>query len=536
MSVEGTTQGDNLAMSFYAIAITPIIERLRQTIPSVKNVALADDITGAGSLIELKFWWEKVISEGKKYGYFVNESKSWLILKDNNQLEDAKMIFQDSAIKFTTEGKRHLGAAIGSEEFREHYVKEKVKIWCDEMEKLCEYAKTQPHAAYSAFCHGEIHKYTYFLRTIPDMSKFIEPLDDLITQSFLPNLLDSIITEQERQLYSLPIKKGGLEIPILSETCETQLENSMSISAPLKSIIVDQLETLPDPQTIKSIKNERKSQKEKDLKEKCERIDQNLTQQMKKAVDDTRLPGVSSWLTVLPLSDYNFSLNKGEFRDTLKLRYGKELCGLPSHCPCGQKFDVNHALNCKKGGFVIIRHNTIRDSEAHKDVESEPELQPVEGELIDGLAGENARPDIRARGVWRPGQNAYFDIRVTNTNCRSQVNTDTMKTLEKHEREKKRQYNHRIMNIEHGTFTPLVFSVTGVMGKECSMFHKHMADKISTKSGEKYSDIMNVLKCKLSFLILRASLLCIRGSRTHKKECKITDDFTNVFLNANMQG
>ena len=131
-------------------------------------------------------------------------------------------------------------------------------------------------------------------------------------------------------------------------------------------------------------------------------IDENLSPQMKKAV--------------LPLSAYGFALNKGEFRDALLLRYGKDLRGLPSHCPCGQKFDVNHALNCKKGGFVIIRHNTIRHfkadllSEANRDIETEPALQPVEGELINGLAGENARPDIRARGVWRPGQNAFFDV------------------------------------------------------------------------------------------------------------------------------
>ena len=137
----------------------------------------------------------------------------------------------------------------------------------------------------------------------------------------------------------------------------------MSISAPLKSVIVEQFETLPDPQTVKNIKNEKKTQKEKILKEKCEHIDQHLSPEMKKAVCDARMPGVSSWLSVLPLSAYGFSLNKGEFRDALKMRYGKELCGLPSHCPCGQKFDANHALNCKKGGFVIIRHNTIRDFE-----------------------------------------------------------------------------------------------------------------------------------------------------------------------------
>ena len=42
------------------------------------------------------------------------------------------------------------------------------------------------------------------------------------------------------------------------------------------------------------------------------------------------------------------------------------------------------------------------------------------------------------------------------------------------------------MNIEHGTFTPLVFSASGVLGKECSMFQTHMAEKIAKKSNESY--------------------------------------------------
>ena len=56
MLVEGTTQGDNLAMSFYAIGIAPIIEHLRLSTPLVKNVAL-DDITGTGKISVLKSWW-----------------------------------------------------------------------------------------------------------------------------------------------------------------------------------------------------------------------------------------------------------------------------------------------------------------------------------------------------------------------------------------------------------------------------------------------------------------------------------------------
>ena len=84
----------------------------------------------------------------------------------------------------------------------------------------------------------------------------------------------------------------------------------------------------------------------------------------------------------------------------------------------------------------------------------------------------------------------------------------TKKILEKHEREKKRQYNRRIMNIGNGTFTPLVFSVNGGMGKECSMYHKHIAEKISTKTEERYEKVLSMIRCKLSFIILRACLMC----------------------------
>ncbi len=88
LSVEGTTQGDNLAMSFHALGNSPIIENLRTKIPQVKNASLADDITGAGKLEYLKTWWETVISEGGKYGYNVNESKSWLITKNPDLLQE----------------------------------------------------------------------------------------------------------------------------------------------------------------------------------------------------------------------------------------------------------------------------------------------------------------------------------------------------------------------------------------------------------------------------------------------------------------
>ena len=101
-------------------------------------------------------------------------------------------------------------------------------------------------------------------------------------------------------------------------------------------------------------------------------------------------------------------------------------------------------------------------------METEPELQPVTSEIIEGLSGNASRPDIRARGVWRAGQNAFFDVRVANTHSPSQIHLTTESVLKKHEQEKEQNYNRPIMNIEHGTFTPLAFSVSGGMGMECS--------------------------------------------------------------------
>ena len=181
---------------------------------------------------------------------------------------------------------------------------------------------------------------------------------------------------------------------------------------------------------------------------------------------------------------------------------------------------MTHALNCKTGGFITIRHNRARDFEALlltercNDVETEPPLQPLEGEIINDLTSVNARPDVRGRGFWREGQNAFFNLRMTNTNSESPRHLTSEKIFIKHEREKKRQYNNRIMNAEHGTFTPLVFFVDGGMAKDCLKFHKFVAEKIANKSGRRYENVLSIIKYKRSFLILRASVICVTGSRS----------------------
>ena len=155
----------------------------------------------------------------------------------------------------------------------------------------------------------------------------------------------------------------------------------------------------------------------------------------------------------------------------------------------------------------------------------------LEGEIITDLTGVNARPDVRARGFWREGQNAFFNVRITNTNSESPRHLTSEKIFTKHEREKKRPHNNRIMNVEHGTFIPLVFSVNRGMAKEFLKSHKFVAEKIANKSGRRYEKVLSVIKCKLSFLILRASVICVRSScslTTHSENHPV-DDFELAF-------
>ena len=88
-SREGTTQGDPLAMSMYAIATAPLIQKLNA---DVTQIWYADDASGVGRLPCLRSWWDQINSLGPGFGYFANAVKTWLITKEEH-LADAKETF-----------------------------------------------------------------------------------------------------------------------------------------------------------------------------------------------------------------------------------------------------------------------------------------------------------------------------------------------------------------------------------------------------------------------------------------------------------
>ena len=168
-------------------------------------------------------------------------------------------------------------------------------------------------------------------------------------------------------------------------------------------------------------------------------------------------------------------------------------------CACGVQFSVDHAMLCQRGGFIIQRHNELRDLEAEmlrmvcNDVEVEPVLEEVTGETLNHGANKapDARLDIHARGFWERQRFAFFDVRVCHPNADSYKNLTPKYIYKKHENQKKRQYGERVMAIEQATFTPLVFTTTGGMVDECVKYPSRLAELIANKKGESYSSAIS---------------------------------------------
>ena len=123
-----------------------MIQILRTRIPSVKQVWLADNSAGGGKIAILHDWHKHLSQEGEKFGYFVNGSKSWLIVRSEALADEAKTVFGDE-VNITTEGQRHLGAVIGSQKYKDQYCGDKVLSWKGDIETLSEIAKSRLCAA-----------------------------------------------------------------------------------------------------------------------------------------------------------------------------------------------------------------------------------------------------------------------------------------------------------------------------------------------------------------------------------------------------
>ena len=107
-----------------------------------------------------------------------------------------------------------------------------------------------------------------------------------------------------------------------------------------------------------------------------------------------------------------------------------------------------------------------------------------------------------------------FNVRVFNPLAPSLRNTSLPSCYRQKEQEKRRAYDQQIRDIEHGSFTPLIFSTSEGLGPAAIVAYKGLAALLSEKQGKQYGLVMNWMRCKLSFSLLGSSITCLRGYRS----------------------
>jgi len=246
------------------------------------------------------------------------------------------------------------------------------------------------------------------------LEDLLAPLEQGIADVLIPSITGHYCTQDERELLALPVRMGGMGLTNPSQEATSEYVASANISAPLAQQIKSQVQEPPDENEIHAVQQEISQVKNPYLKEKLDQVKSSISGKTLRAVDLTTQKGASSWHTVLPIRDMNFDLNKSEFPDAVKLRCDWEVSDMPPVCVCGYHFNVDHAMICKRGGFVIQCHNKLRDFEAEmlrmvcNGVGIEPVLQDITGKELN--RGANTAPDARlARGFWE-GRGQLFSM------------------------------------------------------------------------------------------------------------------------------
>ena len=122
------------------------------------------------------------------------------------------------------------------------------------------------------------------------------------------------------------------------------------------------------------------------------------------------------------------------------------------------------------------------------------------------------RGDVLVRGLWERSTDCILDVRVTDTDAKSYRAKSPKNVLAAQENSKKKKYLAPCL-AQRRHFTPFVVSCDGLLGKEANHVLKNLASHLAHKSERPYSVVCAFMRARMSIAIVRATHMCLRGSR-----------------------
>jgi len=571
LSKVGATQGDPIAMIIYALGLLPLIRQLKLEFPTILfHSWYADDGAAAATIPELCEYFQRLSKLGPVYGYYPQAKKSILVVP-SPVYDYAKKYFEEPNRPHfpLATGHRYLGGFIGEPGPTEEWLSNKTSTWETSVRQLATACKDYPQTAYCAMQKSLQMQWQFVQRVVCCPSDTFSNVELALAADFLPALFDS--KPPPRAITSLPIKLSGLAIMDPTATCQSNYNASQSISGDIIHSLIIRNDYEPPPFSLKKHLDTVISNRIEHARRLFEQRQQSLQQFKSNPTPNTPNPAIldraqqtGAWLSLVPTLATKTTLSPSEFRDGLLLRYGLPLKHLPTTCDgCNKPFDIEHALTCKKGGLVILRHNELRDEIAsiaatafnpsavsleplinqwntHNTTASHPTAsnatastptasntinlasQPtasLSNDTASPASGTNTPPkanhtrgDILIRSFFDRAKDCIVDVTITDLDNNTNKTKSAKAALKARETSKKSKYS-RACNASRKDFVPFVASADGLLGREAKAFLQRLAAHLADKWQRPYAPVCGYIHTRVAISLVRASHLCIRGSR-----------------------
>jgi hypothetical protein len=357
-------------MSLYGVALMPLASKMREAIPEALQPWYCDDAGAAGRALPNARCLDFLVKFGPTYGYFPEPGKSHYICKADDE-PAARQAFEGFGLEINySRGQRYLGGFIGSARKKEEWLGDMVGKWVGAVKALSVVAERYPQTAYAGFTFSLQNEWQYVQRVVADTGPFFQPLEKEIRTSFLPALLGippTAIDGDYRQLLTHGIKQGGLAIRNPVDTAQRIHSTSLAATRYLtESLVREDAGAFDLGVHRKCATKAGRDAREVRLIDELRFLDARARDNPSEARRDKRNSAAGAWLSVFPNRLNGTDLSADEWRDNVRLRYNHSPLDMPAACDgCGAKMTVEHALSCKVGGLVHIRHDDVADEWRH---------------------------------------------------------------------------------------------------------------------------------------------------------------------------
>ena len=223
--------------------------------------------------------------------------------------------------------------------------------------------------AYAGFTFYLQNEWQYVQRVVAGIGALFAPLERMIRDHLLRSLVGIPASEMDgdhRILLTHGVKTGGLAVRNPLETAEYALDTSKVMTRHLVSSLVDNDVPFDPNEHRRAVSLASVGARKKRLTRERLVLEERGDVDAATKTRDARACNAGLWLSVYPSHLNSTVLSTNEWRDNVRLRYNHIPLDMPKLCDgCGAHMTVEHALSCKKGGLVSLRHDGVADEWRH---------------------------------------------------------------------------------------------------------------------------------------------------------------------------